>query len=125
MRLLAAEESILAPCDDTTEAVRKNYPSASPVEMMPPTAVCPRPTAITAKEIHSAINGFPNGSARGPDGMRPSYFRELLRMLRGVDEKQVCELLGAFGEAMLAGNIPEAVYCTELTCLRFAKKLVV
>ena len=47
---------------------------------IPSTTVAP--LQVTPQEVHSAIMFFPQGSAAGPDGLRPQHLKDLLATMK-------------------------------------------
>ena len=56
-----------------------------------------------------AILRFPNGSAPGPSGLRPSHLQDLLRKRNNALTSALCVSLGGFCQAALQGAFPPAL----------------
>ena len=60
----------------------------------------------TAASIKTAIDSFPNGSAGGPDGLRPQILKELTSKDGGDGGASLTNRLSAFSNLVLAGGVP-------------------
>ena len=64
---------------------------------------------VTAADVKAAIMTFPNGSAGGPDGLRPQHLKDMITSGGiGTDASQLQTITDLIN-AMLAGRTPEAV----------------
>ena len=64
------------------------------------------PVPIAEEEVARAVHSFPNGSAGGPDGLRPQHLNDLISVSA---ERGGRELLGAltnFTNLVLRGGLP-------------------
>ena len=77
---LTCSEDVLADMNEATYcALQQNHPSPHPGSSIPPQPSQPSVMlAVSAVEIAEAITSFPNGSAGGPDGLRPQHLKDLI-----------------------------------------------
>ena len=59
-------------------------------------------------DVIRAVKSFPNGSAGGPDRLRPQHLKDMLQCSRGEGSPFV-STLAAFCSLVLGGGLPEAV----------------
>ena len=59
--------------------------------------------------MFQAVRSFPNGSAGGPDGLRPQHLRNLTGPSAGVGGPLLLRALTRFTNLILAGKTPETV----------------
>jgi hypothetical protein len=62
---------------------------------------------VTPLDIKAAIASFPNGSAAGPDGLRPQHLKDLVAEREGSEA--LLEAITDLINAMLAGRVPTSV----------------
>lgn len=62
---------------------------------------------VTKKEITTAVNYFHSGSAEGPDGLNPMHLKNGLGRDTGVAGEILKEVVGAFVNMVLRGEIPD------------------
>ena len=78
---LASSDATLAPIDNSTFAAlqEKHFPS-HPDSIFPPLQEDFLSNSISAsdEDIIKAIRSFPNGSAGGPDGLRPQHLKDMI-----------------------------------------------
>ena len=78
VRLLTSKDT-LAPVNKVTLAsLQALHPNAPPDRHTAPSTEAVSPLQATPKEVRAAIMSFPNGSAGGPDGLRPQHLKDLL-----------------------------------------------
>ena len=109
VRLLASTEGFAGRGDDVVDALREKHPS-SPDDLnlpAPPENSQMTPKVATKKEITSAVNSFPSGSAAGPDGIRPMHLKNLLGRDTGAAGEALKETLTSFINLILRGEVPE------------------
>ncbi|XP_055353034.1 uncharacterized protein LOC129598964 [Paramacrobiotus metropolitanus] len=103
---LVSEESVMPPSDDTYSQLLGKHPQ-NPSNVQPPSGVAtPLPPPVTPAEILEAIRAFPNGSAAGPDGMRPQYLKELTTVKNQETTKKLYSSLAGVTNIMLRGEVP-------------------
>ena len=106
LRVLSSGDTLAPRNEETVARLRALHPSMPPDRRAPPT---PSVAALhaTQLDIKAAITSFPQGSAGGPDGLRPQHLKDLL-----ADKNENDPLLLAitdFINVVLAGKTPEAV----------------
>ena len=62
---------------------------------------------VTPLEVKQAITSFPNGSAGGPDGLRPQHLKDLVS--GGDGAETLLEAITELINIMLAGRVPLAI----------------
>ena len=106
LRVLSSGDTLAPRNEETVARLRALHPSMPPDRRAPPTASVAALHA-TQLDIKAAITSFPQGSAGGPDGLRPQHLKDLL-----ADKSENDPLLLAitdFINVVLAGKTPEAV----------------
>jgi len=77
IRILCSDDMLAAVNTTTLNELRSLHPCA-PLDWRPaPSTVVP-PLQVFPVAAKNAINSFPNGSAGGPDGLRPQHLKDLL-----------------------------------------------
>lgn len=61
---------------------------------------------MTEVEIVQAIHSVPNGSAGGPDGLRPQHLKDLTSVSAESRGKELLQALMPFVNLMLKGKTP-------------------
>jgi hypothetical protein len=64
---------------------------------------------VTAADVKAAIMTFPNGSAGGPDGLRPQHLKDMITSGGVGTDVPLLQAITDLINAMLAGRTPEAV----------------
>jgi hypothetical protein len=64
---------------------------------------------VTAADVKAAIMTFPNGSAGGPDGLRPQHLKDMITSGGVGTDAPLLQTITDLINAMLAGRTPEAV----------------
>jgi len=64
----------------------------------------PNPISVTAKDIVKAIRSFPNGSAGGPDGLKPQHLKDMIGP--SVNTSGLLSALSLFVQLVLDGRTP-------------------
>ena len=80
VKLACSEDTIANMSDDTWSALEQKHPSPHPGSCIPPS---PQVSAVhtvpvSVEEVANAIRSFPNGSAGGPDGVRPQHLKDVV-----------------------------------------------
>ena len=107
VRLACSEESLAVIDDYTLATLRKKHPPTHPRSCppQPPDNSTPIET-LTETEVRSAILSFPNGSAGGPDGLRPQHLKDLTCSSAGMGGRDLISSLLNFANMAMKGNIP-------------------
>ena len=107
---LSCSENTFAPMnEDTTSALKEKHP--------PPPADCHLPPPpdrsvlahFTQEDIAKAMSSYPNGSAGGPDGLRPQHLKDLISPSAEKGGKDLLSSLTDFINTVGKGNVPLAV----------------
>ena len=77
LRVLSAKETLAAMSSETTTCLLALHPP-TPVDRRVTPPLSTATIQATTPDVRAAINSFPNGSASGPDGMRPQYLKDLI-----------------------------------------------
>ena len=101
--------AILSP--DTISALKQKHPAAhadttvlSQLSMGEHASLC-----CLEEEVARAIHSFPNGSAGGPDGLRPQHLKDLVGAAAGNGGRDPLRALTAFVNFILQGHTPLSV----------------
>ena len=80
VRLACSEDTLAEPNEATFSALREKHPSPPPGSNIPPPppVVTPLSVPVSEADVAQAIRSFPNGSAGGPDGLRPQHLKDLI-----------------------------------------------
>lgn len=106
VRLLCSDDKLAVVDATTLDELSHLHPSApadrrpAPTCSSPPLQVCPLATK-------SAIQSFPNGSAGGPDGLRPQHLKDLL--LGAPDDHPLLISITELVNLQLRGETPSSV----------------
>ena len=77
---LASSEDVLADCDEETySALQAKHSAPHPNTYIPPPPPTPDFLKLPAAVVMAAIRSFPNGSAGGPDKLKPQYLKDLVQ----------------------------------------------
>ena len=79
--ILSSKDTVAPVNISTTASLRALHPPA-PADLRPTTDVAP--LQATALDVRAAIASFPNGSAGGPDRLRPQHLKDLLAGAQGT-----------------------------------------
>ena len=84
----------------TFEALKEKHPTLHPDSAFPP----------LPEDIIKAIRSFPNGSAGGPDGLRPQHLKDMIAPPDDNDYRNtLLHALSSFIELVLAGGTPSSI----------------
>ncbi len=79
IRPACSEVSIAYPHEEETMAALKaKHPPPHPDTQISPPLDDPKLSTISDHDVAKAIHSFPNGSAGGPDGLRPQHLKDLV-----------------------------------------------
>jgi len=106
VRVLSSNES-LAPFNlDSYNALLPLHPNAPPDRRDVPLLNSPS-LQVGPAAVRAAITSFPNGSAGGPDGMRPQHLKDLLT--GAADDDPLLGVLTELTNLLLSGDIPSHI----------------
>jgi len=71
-----------------------------------PSPISP-PLRVTPAAVRAAVSSFPNGSAGGPDGLRPQHLKDLL--VNSTNKDPLLSDITNLCNLFLSGNIPNNV----------------
>jgi len=121
IRILWSDDKLAAVNTTTLNELRSLHPCA-PLNRRPaPSTVVP-PLQVFPVATKKAINAFPNGSAGGPDGLRPQHLKDLL--LGALDDHPLLSAITDLVKLRLEGLTPSSVRSTlyGATLLAISKK---
>ena len=109
---LACSEDCIADMDPATfAALQAKHPPPHPLSSIPPPLdVDPAAVRhISFEAVFSAIRSFPNGSAGGPDGLRPQHLRDLTGPSANEGSHRLITALTSFTKLVLEGRTPPSI----------------
>ena len=74
-----------------------------------PSGPAPPPYTVSESVVRKGVKSFPNGSAPGPSGLRPSHLREAVRCPSPDQANQVLVALTKFVNCLASGRAPSVV----------------
>jgi len=77
IRLLSSTDSVVSPDEDTFNKLVKLHPART-TDRRPPPSTKGQSMQTTSPFVRAAYASFPNGSAGGPDGLRPQHIKDLV-----------------------------------------------
>ncbi|GAV04657.1 hypothetical protein RvY_14911 [Ramazzottius varieornatus] len=104
------------------EAIRAKHPLEPDSVVFPSKeSLVPPVGPVTSEEVINAVISFPNGSAGGPDGLRPQHLKDMLKGVRDPASTELAESLALLITLMLEGKVPDDIcpvlYGASLTAL--------
>ena len=103
--IACSEYTIAERSESTYSAFREKHLSPHPESIIPPLLDSePISTSISEGVVAHAINSFPNGSAGGPDGLRPQHLKDMINT--SVNATPLLTILAAFVTMILKGKTP-------------------
>ena len=106
IRILSSSETI-APRDAATFEILKTLHPPRPPDRRPAPTTSTAPIQVTPISVRKAIMSFPNGSAGGPDGLRPRHLKDLL--IGAEDDHPLLQRITELMNLILDGSTPTAV----------------
>lgn len=121
VRLLCSDDKLAAPDSTTLPEVQRLHPTAPTDRRSVPTTDT-RPLQVSPPAVRAAIQSFPNGSAAGPDCLRPQHLKDLL--VGAPDSSPLLVAITDLTNLLLEGKTPPTVRGTLFgaTLLAIAKK---
>ena len=107
VRLACGSDSVAEHSPETLEILNSKHPRPHP-----DSSIMPAPDAdlfassITEEDVRRAIMSFPNGSAGGPDGLRPQHLKDLIGPAAIVGGPLLLSALTSLVNLMLRGETP-------------------
>ena len=108
VRLLCSNDRLAVPDESTFDELRRLHPAAPPDRRPVPTAITPS-LQVSPSAVRAAIRSFPNGSAAGPDGLRPQHLKDLLIGTSDDNDSQLLVAVTDLTNLLLEGKIPSSV----------------
>lgn len=109
VRLACSEDSLAERSEATYSALKEKHPAAHPVSTIPPPPDCPSLSFVVSEgDVANAVRSFPNGSAGGPDGLRPQHLKDMVSSANGEDSP-LLTALAAFSTLVLEGKTPQSI----------------
>ena len=111
IRIASSDDCMAEVNDVTVSRLRQIHPSHHPDSIIPP--LCSKETftsiEVSKDEVLKAIRSFPNGSAGGPDNLRPQHLKDMTAAsAEGGGRLLSLEALTSFVNMVLGGNtLPE------------------
>ena len=110
VRLACSEDSCAEMSDSTLKALQQKHPAPHPDSSIPPPPQDPiLPTSVTEEEVLQAIRSFPNGSAAGPDGLRPQHLKDMTGFSAETGGRTLLRALTSFSNLILDGKTPASI----------------
>ena len=109
VRLLCSDDKLASANSTTFEELRSLHPSAPPDRRSTPPSDS-TPLQVFPVAVKKAIQSFPNGSAGGPDGLRPQHLKDLL--LGIPDDHPLLNAISDLINLQLRGHTPSSVRST-------------
>ena len=106
VRLLCSDDILAAQDETTYDRLVLLHPPAPTDRRAAPTTDKP-PLQVFPAAVKKAIQSFPNGSAAGPDGLRPQHLKDLL--VGANDNNPLLVAITDLTNLMLAGGTPASV----------------
>ena len=104
---LTCSEDRLAPFNSATfEALQNKHPVPHCDTVIPPPP-SPCPLQIDLMSVAHAIRSFPNGSAGGPDLLRPQHLKDMLQV--AGEDSRFLQSLASFCTLVMEGGVPDEV----------------
>ena len=97
--------------DSTLKALQHKHPTPHPDSSIPPPPQEPIPsTSVTEEEVLQAIRSFPNGSASGPDGLRPQHLKDMTGFSAETGGRTLLRALTSLLNLIVDGKTPTSVH---------------
>ena len=107
VRLSCSEDTFAELNAETLSALQQKHPNPHPDSSIPPSPP-PRIFEVPIEEIVKAIKSFPNGSAGGPDGLRPQHVKDMTNSFEDGGHSLFLAFSSFIG-LVLAGKTPPSV----------------
>ena len=106
VRLLCSEDTLASENSETFNKLCSLHPAA-PVDRRQAPSTTMQPLQVSSAAVRAAIQSFPNGSAAGPDGLRPQHLKDLLQGCSDVNP--LMDAITDFTNLLLTGKTPTSV----------------
>ena len=81
VRIASSDDKLATYNDENLVALQSKHPGPPPDSAVPPPSQ-PIPAQVNELDVAQAIRFFPNGSAGGPDRLRPQHIKDMLQSYR-------------------------------------------
>ena len=111
VRLASSDDTLAAMDNSTFTALQYKHPPPHPDSVVMPLHVDLQPPSISVNEddIVRAIRSFPNGSAGGPDGLKPQHLKDMIGPSAVDCSQALLPALASFIELVLEGRMPPSI----------------
>jgi hypothetical protein len=111
VRAACSNDTIAVLSPDTISALQQKHPHAHPDSTILSQLSIGEDATLqcSEKEVARAIQSFPNGSAGGPDGLRPQHLKDLIGAAAGNGGRDLLRALTAFVNFILQGHTPLSI----------------
>ena len=106
VRLLCSDDAVATEDMETFNTLCNLHPPA-PTDRRQVPLTTASPLQVLPAAVRVSIQSFPNGSAAGPDGLRPQHLKDLL--LGCADDSSLLEVITDLINLLLAGKVPTSV----------------
>ena len=106
--MACSEDTIADMSNATLSALQQKHPSPHPNSCIPPLPQdsVAHTVSVSVEEVAKAIRSFPNGSAGGPDGLRPQHLKDMVGLSTTGGGHALLSALTSFLSLVLAGRTP-------------------
>jgi hypothetical protein len=130
VRVVSSDDTIAPRTQETLQALREKHPGPSTGRSFDDLQFAENPATetdtllVSQDSIIKAIRSFPNGSAGGPDGLRPQHLKDVVGAANGDAGRKLASSLSTFANHCLKGVLPEEVltFFYGATLCAFTKK---
>ncbi len=100
-------DGLASPSPEILQEMRKKHPQAPPPSV--PLDPVPSPAILPEPAVLKGVRSFPNASAPGPSGLRPSHLQEAIRCPSPDCAAQALTTLTSLVNLLAAGRAPPSV----------------
>ena len=107
-----SEDTIADMSNATLSTLQQKHPSPHPNTCIPPLPQdsVAHTVSMSVEEVAKAIRSFPNGSAGGPDGLRPQHLKDMVGLSTTGRGHSLLSALATFLSLVLAGKTPPSFF---------------
>lgn len=106
VRLISSDDTFAPYNEDTLNSLRAKHPPPSRILSMPtPPSPSDDHFQVTSDQVKRAISRLHSGSASGPDGSRPQFFKDLISISAGSAATEVLSAITDLCNFMLRGEV--------------------
>ena len=108
VKLTCSEDTIADMSIATLSALQQKHPYPHPDSCIPPLPQdsVAHTVSVSVEEVAKAIRLFPNGSAGGPDGLRPQHLKDMVGPSTAGGVHALLSALASFLSLVLVGRTP-------------------